>query len=248
MIRRRRKERNLEKQNLGNQEARAQLFVLLRYLTSHQKKKENRIKKDPQIPVDHISKNPFQSLCEVLLGGSSCADTAQRKYFDIMKLVDRTHSFTCRSLTVVRTVSKGKEFDDEPTGPALGNLATHLKAKHANVDLSIPPSGDGLESVGELRGISAASAHIMEEFLKEGALNPALDPTQKGFYKVFAAWILEDDLPFTTGETSGIKRLFKYMQSRFSLPSDTTVRNELARIFSHLHGTVKNELKACYIL
>ncbi len=63
----------------------------------------------------------------------------------------------------------------------------------------------------------------MEDFLKEDTLNPALEPTQKGFYSVFALWILEDDLPFMTGETSGIKRLFKYLQSHFMLPSDTTV-------------------------
>ncbi len=130
-------------------------------------------------------------------------------------------------------------FEDEPTQPPLGNLATHLKKKHASLDPTVPSS----ETVkGELHGISAASGKIMEDFLKNGALNPALERTQKGFYSVFASWILEDDLPFTTGETPGIKRLFMYLQSRFMLPTDTTVRNTLARIFIELHGTVKTEL------
>lgn len=35
----------------------------------------------------------------------------------------------------------------------------------------------------------------MEGFLKDGKLNPAIERTQKGFYSVFASWILEDNLP-----------------------------------------------------
>jgi hypothetical protein len=145
-----------------------------------------------------------------------------------------------RTLTFKRTLDKEAAFEDEPTQPPLGNLATHLKTKHAGMDLkALPPA----TVKGELRGVSAASAKIMENFLKDGELNPALERTQKGFYSVFASWILEDDLPFTTGETTGIKRLFTYLQSRFMLPTDTTVRNTLARIFAELHGTVKSELE-----
>jgi hypothetical protein len=83
----------------------------------------------------------------------------------------------------------------------------------------------------------------MEEFLAEGKLNPVVNPTQKGFLKVFSAWILEDDLPFTTGETGGIHRLFRYMQSKFVLPSDTTVRNTLAQIYAEMFNKLKADLK-----
>ncbi|KAJ7021826.1 hypothetical protein C8F04DRAFT_972208, partial [Mycena alexandri] len=129
--------------------------------------------------------------------------------------------FRCRhcaaSLTVKRTVSKKAAFEDEKPQPAIGNLATHVR-KHGDPEtLEIPGSAPGLT-----RGMSAASAKIMEDFLRDGKLNPASNPTQAGFNKVFAAWIIEDDLPFTTGETGGIHRLFCYMQSRFQLPSDTT--------------------------
>lgn len=86
----------------------------------------------------------------------------------------------------------------------------------------------------------------MDDFLREGQLNPAIKPTQKGFYKVFAAWVLEDDLPFTTGETGGIHRLFSYMQSKFMLPSDTTVRSTLARIFIEMFEVVQAELKVIF--
>ncbi|KAI1797442.1 hypothetical protein LXA43DRAFT_847010, partial [Ganoderma leucocontextum] len=68
----------------------------------------------------------------------------------------------------------------------------------------------------------------------------------KGFNRIFAAWIFEDDLPFTTGESSGLARLFQYLKVHFLLPSDTTVRNALAKIFIDLHGTVVRELAIAY--
>jgi hypothetical protein len=82
----------------------------------------------------------------------------------------------------------------------------------------------------------------MAAYIEEGKLNPAHHPTKKGFLRHFAAWILEDDLPFTTGETPGIRRLFQYLQVTYSLPSDTAVRNQLAKIYVHLHGEVVKEL------
>jgi hypothetical protein len=102
-------------------------------------------------------------------------------------------------LTFKRTTNQEAAFDDEPTQPPLRNLATHLKTKHSNIDLKSPPPA---AVKGELCGISAASAKIKfkKNFLKDGAINPALNRTQKGFYSVFASWILEDNLPFTTGD------------------------------------------------
>ncbi len=58
----------------------------------------------------------------------------------------------------------------------------------------------------------AASAAVMNKWLEEAKLHPRHNRTQEGFYKVFAAWIAEDDLAFTTGETNGIARLFAYME------------------------------------
>ena len=60
--------------------------------------------------------------------------------------------------------------------------------------------------------------------------------------KHFAAWLIEDDLPFTTGETLGIKQLFKYLEITYQLPSNTTIWNALARIYIELHGQVVHEL------
>ncbi|KAF8226500.1 hypothetical protein L208DRAFT_1301557 [Tricholoma matsutake] len=85
----------------------------------------------------------------------------------------------------------------------------------------------------------------MEDFLKDGILNPALVPTQKGFHCIFTAWILEDDLAFTMGEMNGINCLFHYMQSRFTLPSDTTVCDTLHTIFSDLYDLMRKEILVC---
>ncbi|KAJ7138608.1 hypothetical protein C8R46DRAFT_922078, partial [Mycena filopes] len=152
--------------------------------------------------------------------------------------------FKCRhctkSCTFPRTVKRDKTFKDEPKQPNIGNLATHLRTDHDGPATPIP----GATPVGETRGISAASAKIMADYLAEGKLNPAVKPTQKGFLTVFAAWICEDDLPFTTGETGGIRRLFEYMKSKFLLPSDTTVRNTLARIYTEMHDRLKADLEA----
>ncbi|KAJ6449994.1 hypothetical protein C8R45DRAFT_849331, partial [Mycena sanguinolenta] len=149
---------------------------------------------------------------------------------------EKRWSFKCRhcktTLTVAREVSNKQLFGDEKPAPRLGNLATHITNKHAGepVPSDVQP--------GEIRGVSATSAKIMADFLLEGKiypasnaavdfvpkgkLNPAINSTQKNFLKVFAAWIIEDDLPFTTGETPGIHRLFAFLQTRYGLPSDTT--------------------------
>lgn len=127
----------------------------------------------------------------------------------------------------------------------LGNLATHTRIHSDKLEsASGPDQGpDGKPSSNPIdHGFTAGSAKIMEEYLLEGKLNPKLEPTRKGFLKVFAAWILQEDLPYTTGEAPGLKRLFEYLQIRFVLPSDTAVRNTLAEIFMTLHGTVVEEL------
>jgi hypothetical protein len=82
----------------------------------------------------------------------------------------------------------------------------------------------------------------MEDYLAEGKLNPKMFPTKAGFLKHFAAWLIEEDLLFTTGEAPGLLRLFKYLNVTYQLPSDTTVRNVLTKIYAKLHGEVVREL------
>lgn len=82
------------------------------------------------------------------------------------------------------------------------------------------------------------SADLMRAYLKDGELNPAVNPMQTGFYHLFTAWILDESLPWTTGEALTLKLLFQYLKVKFMLPTDTTVRNQLGRIFAELHGKV----------
>ncbi|GJF00443.1 hypothetical protein PsYK624_167310 [Phanerochaete sordida] len=149
--------------------------------------------------------------------------------------------------TVKRTLhGNGIQFEDEPKLPHLGNISGHLREDHPSL-----AAGDTLETdskpdapSGSSHGYTAASAKLMEAYLKEGELNPAVEPTQKGFLRIFAAWLLDQDLPFTTGEAPSLANLFKYLKIRFVLPSDTTVRNVLAEIFAELHGKVVRELSS----
>ncbi|KAJ7109008.1 hypothetical protein C8R43DRAFT_905090, partial [Mycena crocata] len=133
---------------------------------------------------------------------------------------EKRWSFKCRHcstcISFERTVSKNALFGDQKPQPALGNLSTHITRHHQGVSL---PSH---VQPGEARDISASSAKIMEGFLVDGKLNPAINTTQKNFLKIFSAWIVEDDLPWSTGETPGINRLFEFLHTRYQLPSDTT--------------------------
>ncbi|KAF8262481.1 hypothetical protein EI94DRAFT_1602044, partial [Lactarius quietus] len=122
------------------------------------------------------------------------------------------------------------QFKDEPQQPQLGNLATHTKEHAGLIERRESErkgrQGQGSEGcdVGGLHtGFTLASAKLMEKYVQDGLLNPRVEPTQPGFTRLFAAWLIEQDLPFTTGESGSIKRLFKYIQCRFSLPSDTTI-------------------------
>ena len=97
-----------------------------------------------------------------------------------------------------------KDFDDERPQPKLGNLTTHT---HKNHPLEWVGSADAQStSMAPIdHGYTVASAKLMSDYLAEGQLNPKTYPTKKEFLKHFTTWLIEDDLPFTTGETLGIK-------------------------------------------
>ena len=155
-------------------------------------------------------------------------------------------TFCLRIHTVERTVES--KFEDEPRRPPMNNLAKHTGSRHAE-KLNEPEANPGatLTSTPTTHGFNPRSAEIMEKWLAEGELNPLIEPTRKGFLRLFAAWILEEDLPFTTGEAPPLQQLFQYLKIQYVLPSDTTVRNTLARIFVDLHVAIVRELAVCLI-
>ncbi|KAF7794639.1 hypothetical protein EIP86_005776 [Pleurotus ostreatoroseus] len=150
--------------------------------------------------------------------------------------------FKCRYCSAVKrtVVTTNPSIDDEPRLPFLGNLGTHVKDKHPDALDGKDVEEDGIQAADH--GYTLKSAQMMAAFLKEGELNPRMVPTYKGFLRLFSAWILDEDLPFTTGEAPSLRNLFKYLHVNFALPSDTTVRNTLAHIFTELHGKVVREL------
>ncbi|KAJ6632240.1 hypothetical protein B0H10DRAFT_1937906 [Mycena sp. CBHHK59/15] len=117
---------------------------------------------------------------------------------------ERRWEFKCRHCssitTVKRTVPHTAKFEEECPQPLIGNLATHLSKKHTADELRTIPE---VPTPGVTRGTSSPSAKIMQGFIDEGKINPAHRPTQGGFNKVFAAWLIEDNLAWTTGETDG---------------------------------------------
>ncbi|KAF7371616.1 Eukaryotic translation initiation factor 3 [Mycena venus] len=178
---------------------------------------------------------------EVRSGGKRGPKSQTRDHFEPPVAI--THNgekqWSFRTVIFKRTVAKNQLFGDEKPAPALDNFPTHYRQRHEGVP--VPPD----VQLGEIRGVlSASSAKIMADFLVEGKLNPAINSTQKNFLKVAAAWIIEDDLPFTTGETPGIRRLFAFLQTRYMLPSDTTVRNTLAVMYIDMYNLVMSELAA----
>lgn len=136
---------------------------------------------------------------------------------------------------------KGKDasFDDEPILPKLSNLASHLstcKGKNVNSD------NEGEEANGPLKFNYQCSVDLMAGYLHAGDLNPAIEPSQEGFYRLFAAWVLDESLPWTTGEAPALSLLFKYARVHFSTPSDTTVHAYLSKIYRELHAKVVQEI------
>ena len=127
-----------------------------------------------------------------------------------------------------------QNWSDEPHLPFTSNLTNHIWIKHPKKHSKTAGSDDGNHDNGNTfidNGLGPGSSKLLEGFSQHGFLNPACEVTQEGFYQLFAAWLLYDDLPWTTGKTPSIQHLFHYLKVRFFLPtlslslSDTTVRN-----------------------
>lgn len=71
--------------------------------------------------------------------------------------------------------------------------------------------------------IKPEQQELMAKWLAEAGIRPSEDCTQANFHKYFAAWLLEEDLDWTTGEAPSIARLFQFLESKYKLLSDTTV-------------------------
>jgi hypothetical protein len=158
---------------------------------------------------------------------------------DLLSLINVVTSPSARSFP--RTVNHQEmTFDDEPTLPKLNNLATHT-ANCKKKSEGGPTGPDHKELPNSARLNIKQSADFMAAYLTAGEPNPDLILTQKGFLRLFSAWILDESLPWTSGEAPSLALLFRYLKVRFYLPSGTTVLNQLAKVFAELHGKVVRE-------
>lgn len=158
-------------------------------------------------------------------------------------------TFPPRSTRTVARTQGCKSYEDEPKKPQLSNLSNHTKDAHpkekANTEVSIAESSANRPPD---TGFTLGSAKVLQDYIEEGKRNPRVEPTQNGFNRHIAAWILEQNLPFTAAEATGFKRLMEYARVKFQLPSDTTVRQTLDVIHNELATAVKAELKVCRLL
>lgn len=134
---------------------------------------------------------------------------------------------------VRRTVDgAGVTVNDEPVLPSMTNIAGHPKLCNRKLDKNTEVE-EVKKSVADELNLDA-SRKMLEGWLKDGDLDPDAVITKRGFLRLFAAWILDESLPWTTGEAPSLRLLFKYLKINHHLPSDTTVRNQLAHIFDEL--------------
>lgn len=155
------------------------------------------------------------------------------------------------------------------------NLVSHTNKEHkSQVDAANAKLAAGKTEEGPGAGkpgtsaYSGASRSVMDKFREEGLLNPKHEPTRRGFILMLAAWIMDDDLPFTTctsnqteaspydtyacptclGESERLRRVFQYIKCKFELPSDTTLRNAVAQIIIQLHDELVKTMTVCSFL
>ncbi|KAF5332340.1 hypothetical protein D9758_017443 [Tetrapyrgos nigripes] len=165
-------------------------------------------------------------------------------YFSKPTRKNGTWVFSCKLCNSVRSVPATPScasYYDECPRPSLSNFISHIRYHRKKGEIKEGKDDDEIpEEMGQ------GSRRVMEEFLEAGRENPGREPTYQGFLEVFSAWILEDDLAFTTGESSACKRVFDYLKIKFRLPSDTTVRKTLDSIVESLHSTVVREISMIF--
>ena len=84
----------------------------------------------------------------------------------------------------------------------------------------------------------------MDGFSARGINNPAKSVTSKGFREHLVKGIVEDDLPYSLGEKSGMSKPFAYVLPHgITTPSHQTVRCDLDILYEKLDGKLNEELK-----
>jgi hypothetical protein len=127
----------------------------------------------------------------------------------------------------------------------MNNLAGHLgrcDAFQAFKEKKLSGDGDGGDDGIAWHKLDERMSKFLRDWLDRAKDNPEVRATQKGFLRIFVAWILEENLPWTTGEAPMLAALFRYIEAKYKLPSDTTVRNELKALYTELFNKLVLEI------
>jgi hypothetical protein len=201
----------------------------------------------------HIGKSRFLQSLEVKRNGCLSVSTARGK-LDAGLGPTTYWQFTFIFQSTRTTSRTTEQWSDEPEAPNTSNLSKHTRESHPDqrkayneavtAQKQLGPSSDNIdvgEGVINLQPVHG-SAETMMGWLAKAKDNPAWPKTQRSFYEIVTAWFISDNLPWTTGETEWIDRVFTFADCRYTLPSDTTVRKYVKIIYERLHGQVVREL------
>jgi hypothetical protein len=87
---------------------------------------------------------------------------------------------------------------------------------------------------------------FLQDWLARAKDNHEVRATQRGLLRIFVAWILEENLPGTTGEVPMLRALFRYIDANYQLPSDTKVRTQLFELYEELLNKLVLELSVSF--
>jgi len=111
----------------------------------------------------------------------------------------------------------------------------------------IEVGGSALEA-GVTSGLEKQRSFI-QAFAACGVENPEKQVTKRGFREHLVKAIIEDDLPYSLGEKSGMKKLFTYILPRgFAIASHQTVRRDLDTLYEQLSVKINVLMQACPLI
>lgn len=145
-----------------------------------------------------------------------------------------------------RRLPRKKDMYSEDN-PNTSNLSTHIREAHPDKKREQDENPTSFSTLDTdirdaIDSASVGSQGILRQWLDNYEKNPSWPNTQQSLNILFSAWVIDANLVFTTGQSPLLRIIFRFINSMFTLPSDTTVRKMVSEIFRKLHGVVVREL------
>lgn len=141
----------------------------------------------------------------------------------------------------------------ENDNPNTSNLSSHIREDHPEKKREQEERPNEFSTLDtDLRdamsSASDGSRAILQEWLDNYEKSPSWPNSQQSLNILFSAWIIDADMQFTVGQSPLLRIIFRFMNSMYTLPSDTTVRKMVYEIFSKLLASVVKELSVNLII